>query len=104
MNLGLKMNSFKTLVLVDIIALIMLLVFPIQSMPTNDDFASLPIQHKRWTFNTWRLHGRRQLSDDFYSSKTSLSPFLDDHQYQIFTDEEYEAPKTDANVSELLRE
>jgi hypothetical protein len=31
-------------------AMIMLLIIPIQSVPTRQ---------KRWTFNTWRLHGRR---------------------------------------------
>ncbi len=33
-------------------AMIMLLIIPIQSIPTRQ---------KRWTFNTWRLHGRRYI-------------------------------------------
>ncbi len=37
----------------------MLIIIPIQSIPTR---------HKRWTFNTWRLHGHR------YKPHTSLNP------------------------------
>ena len=47
--------------MIDITALIILLIFPVQSMSIDDDFAKLPTSHKRWTFNTWRLYGRRQL-------------------------------------------
>jgi len=37
----------------------MLIIIPIQSIPTR---------HKRWTFNSWRLHGRR------YTPNTPLNP------------------------------
>ncbi len=57
------MNSSKTIFIIAAIALIMLFVFPIQSISINDDSVQFPIRHKRWTFNTWRLHGRRQLSN-----------------------------------------
>lgn len=57
------MNSSKIIFVFTIIALIMLFVCPIQSSTTNDQSDKLPIRHKRWTFNTWRLHGRRQLSN-----------------------------------------
>jgi len=57
------MPSSKTIFIVAVIALIMLFVYPIQSMSINDHSVKLPIRHKRWTFNTWRLHGRRQLSN-----------------------------------------
>lgn len=45
----------------------MLLILPIQSMPTDDAFNKLSSHHKRWTFNTWRLHGRRQLPNSLFS-------------------------------------
>lgn len=67
MSFGLKMNSLKMLVVVNIIVLIMLLILPIQSMPTDDAFNKLSSHHKRWTFNTWRLHGRRQLPNSLFS-------------------------------------
>jgi hypothetical protein len=65
MNFSLKMNSSKTILYLGVIALIMLFAFPIESMPINNESMKLPIRHKRWTFNTWRLHGRRQLSNGF---------------------------------------
>ncbi len=57
------MNSSKLILISAVMALILCLVVPIQSMSINADSAHLPIRHKRWTFNTWRLHGRRQLSN-----------------------------------------
>ncbi|UJR25081.1 hypothetical protein I4U23_006441 [Adineta vaga] len=45
------MNSLKTVrMIITVTALIILVVSPIQSMSTHG---------KRWTFNTWRLHGSR---------------------------------------------
>jgi hypothetical protein len=55
------MPSSKTIFIVAVIALIMFFVYPIQSISINDHSVKLPTRHKRWTFNTWRLHGRRQL-------------------------------------------
>ncbi|CAF3389263.1 unnamed protein product [Rotaria sp. Silwood2] len=98
------MDCFKTFIIIDILALIMLIVFPIRSMPTNDDLMKLPIHQKRWTFNTWRLHGRRQLSNDFYSPTTSLLPSLDNHQYDIFDDAEDDARKTPEHLSQFFQE
>jgi len=47
----------KTVVVIIIIA-IMLFVLPVQSMLIRDS-----ARDKRWTFNSWRLHGRREASD-----------------------------------------
>ena len=58
--------------MIAVIAFMFLLIFPIPSMTMNNDFVKLPTRHKRWTFNTWRLHGRRQLSNGLiflYSKK-----------------------------------
>ena len=90
------MNSLKNIFLFTTVALILLFVFPIQSVDEHSEKA--PTRHKRWTFNTWRLHGRRQLANglivffslrildffflDFYSSKPF--PTDEDHAYEIF--------------------
>ncbi|CAF1063734.1 unnamed protein product [Rotaria sordida] len=73
-------------------------------MPTDDDLNKLPVHLKRWTFNTWRLHGRRQLSNDFYSPTTSLLPFLDDQQYEVPNGEEDDARKAHEHISQFFRE
>ena len=49
-DFSLQMNSSRIIVLITIAAMIMLLLIPVESIPTRQ---------KRWTFNTWRLHGRR---------------------------------------------
>jgi hypothetical protein len=73
-----QMNSSKIIPMIAVIAFMMLLIFPIPSMTMNNDFVKLPTRHKRWTFNTWRLHGRRQLSNGliFFYSKTKTNIFI----------------------------
>jgi hypothetical protein len=110
------MNSSKTIFIIAAIALIMLFVFPIQSISINDDSVQFPTRHKRWTFNTWRLHGRRQLSNgliliflkkkikniffllDFYSPKTSNGEY---HSH-IFNNDDDLARKIHERLSQLL--
>jgi hypothetical protein len=95
------MYSSKTIFLFAVVALIMLFVFPIQSI--NEHSEKLPTRFKRWTFNTWRLHGRRQLANglicfyltefyvffvfklDFDSSKTF--PVDQNHPYEMLNNE-----------------
>ncbi|CAF3425112.1 unnamed protein product [Rotaria sp. Silwood1] len=92
-------------------------------MPTNDDLNKLPMHQKRWTFNTWRLHGRRQLSNgedaekcgfwpecplwialiDLYLPTTSLLSSLNDQQYEIFDDAEDDARKTHEHLSQFFQ-
>jgi len=80
MSFARKMNSSKIVFIIAVIALMMLFVFPIQSMSINDGSLKLPTRHKRWTFNTWRLHGRRQLSNGliyiFIKKKIFIFPFF----------------------------
>ena len=57
------MMSRTTLVMIIVLLSIILLVSPMQSMSTNDHSMKSPVRQKRWTFNTWRLHGRRQASN-----------------------------------------
>lgn len=109
------MNSSKTIFLFAIIALIMLFVYPIQSIPTNDQSENLPIRHKRWTFNTWRLHGRRQLSNGLiliisFSKKNSLLFCFLDFYFPKTSNGNYEngindiTNKIDERLSEMFQE
>lgn len=43
------MISSKMITIITVTTLIIFLIIPVQSIPTH---------HKRWTFNSWRLHGR----------------------------------------------
>jgi hypothetical protein len=61
------MGSSKLTAMIAVLALIVLFIFPIGSMTIDNDSVKLPTRHKRWTFNTWRLHGRRQLSNGLIS-------------------------------------
>ncbi|CAF1403686.1 unnamed protein product [Adineta ricciae] len=52
-------------------------------MPTGkSNAADLSTRHKRWTFNTWRLHGRRQLSNGGIFEQNAAYP------YQVYNDED----------------
>ncbi len=122
MSSGLRMNSPKTIVMIAVLALIMLLVCPTQSRPTDDNSDKLSTRQKRWTFNTWRLHGRRQLSNgsiflsvkqnlclfiflvDLYSPKTLLSPSNAGYQYQVFNDEDDMARKIHEHLLQIFPE
>jgi hypothetical protein len=111
------MNSSKTIFLFAIVALIMLFVFPIQSIAINENSEKLPMRHKRWTFNTWRLHGRRQLANglivylrfrnvclfllDLYSSKSL--PSDEDHPYEMFSNENDMARTIHTRLTEFFR-
>ncbi len=100
MSFSLKMNSSKILFIIGVITLMMLFVLPVQSMSINDGSVKLPTRHKRWTFNTWRLHGRRQLSNGLYFPKTSN----DDHHYEMFNNENDTLRKIHERLLQLLRE
>jgi hypothetical protein len=117
MSFARKMNSSKIVFIIALIALMMLFVFPIQSMSINDGSLKLPTRHKRWTFNTWRLHGRRQLSNGliyiFIKKKYLFFLFLDlyfpktsnvDHQYDMFNNENDVARKIHEPLSKFFQE
>jgi hypothetical protein len=55
------MNPLKTATMITITMLIMILIFLTHSMPTDELIKPLT-RHKRWTFNTWRLHGPQHTS------------------------------------------
>ena len=61
-------------------------------------FDKAPARHKRWTFNTWRLHGRRQLSAmpsaDPYAMGASSSLLLADQPYPSFASNEGDDAET----------
>ncbi|CAF1316165.1 unnamed protein product [Adineta steineri] len=65
------MNSSKTIAtVISVTALIILFVSPLQSMPIHD---------KRWTFNTWQLHGPR------YTPHTSTNPTTEAYSSTVST-------------------
>ncbi|UJR23781.1 hypothetical protein I4U23_026758 [Adineta vaga] len=76
------MISPKVIFLIAFLAIIMLFVCPSQSMPTDNTNSDLSTRQKRWTFNTWRLHGRRQLPNDYSTPQNQVYP------YQIYSDED----------------
>ena len=58
------MKKSQTFVTIIVLLSIILLVSPMQSMSINDHSVQSAVnRQKRWTFNTWRLHGRRQSPD-----------------------------------------
>ena len=77
-----------------ITTLIILLVLPIQSMTIHDQSNQLSRREKRWTFNTWRLHGRRQLSK---------IPFHDHPQYQVLINDDPLARPINEHLSEFFQ-
>ncbi|CAF0789159.1 unnamed protein product [Adineta steineri] len=99
-----EMNSPKIMAIIVTLALIMLLICPTQSMPTDDNSDKLSTRQKRWTFNTWRLHGRRELSNDIYSPKTSISSSLNTgRQYRIYNDDDEIAQKIHEHLLQLFQ-
>lgn len=70
--------------------LIIVLVLPIQSMTIDDQLSP---REKRWTFNTWRLHGRRQLSK---------IPFHDHPRYQVLIHDDPLARPIHEHLSEFF--
>ena len=61
------MNTLKFILFTVSLASFLLLLVPVRSMSIHDHSIDAPARHKRWTFNTWRLHGRRQMPE-IYSS------------------------------------
>lgn len=55
------MNRSVITVFCVVFVLAMLFAYPVQSNAVGEQSDSAAIRDKRWTFNTWRLHGRRQL-------------------------------------------
>ena len=74
-----EMNVSRRMLFVLMTILIIVLVNPIQSMTHDEHSDKLSARQKRWTFNTWRLHGRRQLSK---------IPLNENPQYEMFIDDE----------------
>lgn len=74
--------------------LIISLVLPCQSMIIQDHSNRLARREKRWTFNTWRLHGRRQLSK---------IPFHNHPQYQLVINDEPLARPIHEHLSEYFQ-
>ncbi|CAF3245185.1 unnamed protein product [Rotaria socialis] len=66
------MNPSITIALLIGVALMAMFINPIQSES---------MRSKRWTFNTWRLHGGR-----YASHTTSLNPNIVPHYSTIFAD------------------
>ena len=81
------MNLFKSMTALILIGSILLIV-----CAQGSALGKAPTRHKRWTFNTWRLHGRRQLpampSKDPYAIGTSSSLLLPEQPYPSFASNE----------------
>ena len=80
------MNLSKSMATLILIGSILFLVCAQRSWAAEDSGIGKPsTRHKRWTFNTWRLHGRRQLPaippTDPYAMGTSSSFLLADHPF-----------------------
>lgn len=60
------MNSLTTITMIAVITLIIGFTVPIKS---------LPLHEKRWTFNTWRLHGHRHAPHASINPTTGLIYF-----------------------------